>query len=82
MRLPAVKIRMSEPVPIRPLPKPIQFGFELGQRVLIRGPNIEADIVAQINTQKGEMYEVVFWTSQGQRCTCMVFARELKAKDG
>ncbi len=59
----------------------VQFAFELGQRVVIRGPNIEADIGAQINTMKGEMYEIVFWTSQGQRCITTVFERELRAKD-
>ncbi len=70
-----------DPVPIRGAPRAVSFTFELGQRVTIRGPNIEADVVAQINTQRGEMYEVVFWTNPGQRCIVTVFERELRAKD-
>jgi hypothetical protein len=73
---------MSEPTPIRrQASEPVQFAFELGQRVTIRGTGIEADVVAQIMSQKGEAYEIVFWTNQGQRVVTMVFARELKAKD-
>ena len=72
---------VNDPVPIRQA-KAVQFAFELGQRVTIRGPGIEADVVAQINTQRGESYEIVFWTNQGQRIVTIVFARELKAKDG
>lgn len=73
---------MSDPVPIRHLPRTVQFVFDLGQRVVIRGPMLEADVVAQIKNERGEMYEVVFWTSQGQRVSVCVFARELRAKDG
>lgn len=72
---------MSDPVPIRPASKAVLFEFDLGQRVTIRGTGIEADVVAQINNQRGEMYEIVFWTNQGQRVGTAVFARELKAKD-
>lgn len=72
---------MAEPVPIRPNKVAVQFDFEFGQRVVIRGTGIEADVIAQIANQRGEMYEIVFWTNQGQRCTTVVFSRELKAKD-
>lgn len=59
----------------------MQFAFELGQRVTIRGTGINADVVALIANQRGEMYEIVFWTNQGQRVTTVVFARELQVKD-
>jgi hypothetical protein len=72
---------VSDPVPIRHLPKAVQFTFDLGQRVTIRGTGIEADVVAQIANERGEMYEIIFWTSQGQRISSAVFTRELKAKD-
>jgi hypothetical protein len=72
---------MNEPTPLRKGASAVQFAFELGQRVMIRGPNIEADIAARIDNERGQMYEIVFWTNQGQRVTTIVFARELRPKD-
>jgi hypothetical protein len=62
-------------------PEPVQFAFALNQSVIIKGPKIEANVIAQVNSQRGEMYEIVFWTSQGQRCVTMVMHFEIRAKD-
>ncbi len=84
---------MSEPVNVNYWPpkadsplvrqpvEPVYFQFALHQRVLIRDPKIEATIGTQINTPRGSMYEVVFWTAQGQRIIVTVFEHELRAKD-
>lgn len=82
---------MSDPININYRPpkmdgvrqpvEPVYFTFELHQRVVIRDPKIDATVETQINTSRGSMYEVVFWTAQGQRVIATVFEHELRAKD-
>jgi hypothetical protein len=57
----------------------VHFEFELGQRVVIRGSSIEADVVALIKDQDAEQYRIVYWYN-GTRFDVWVFSREIIAK--
>lgn len=57
----------------------VHFEFEIGQRVLIRGSSIEADVIALIKDHDGEQYKICWWYN-GNRYEVWVFSREIVAK--
>lgn len=57
----------------------VHFEFEIGQRVVIRGSSIEADVTALLKDHDGEQYNICWWYN-GARYTGWVFSREIIAK--
>lgn len=55
------------------------FEFDIGQRVIIKGSNMEADVTRLIKEDGHEQYEIVWWYS-GARNSAWVYAREIFAK--
>jgi hypothetical protein len=55
------------------------FEFDIGDRVVIRGSSIEADVVGLMKDATGEQYCLVWWYN-GTRCSAWVFGREIFAK--
>lgn len=58
----------------------IHFEFDIGDRVVIRGSSIEADVIGLMKDRDAEMYEIAWWYS-GSRSTAWVFSREIAVKD-
>lgn len=66
--------------PARTDARTVRFDFEIGQRVVIRGSSIEADIIGMlVGNDDGKQYQVVYWYS-GARLVTWVFAREIVTK--
>lgn len=57
----------------------VHFEFEVGQRVVVRGSSIEADVTALIKDHDGEQYRIAYWYN-GTRFDVWVFSREILAK--
>ena len=55
------------------------FEFDIGDRVIIRGSSMEADVTALIKDQDGEQYRIAWWYS-GARHDAWVFSREIVLK--
>lgn len=55
------------------------FEFDIGQRVIIKGSNIEADVTRLIKEDGHEQYEIAWWYS-GARISAWVYGREIFIK--
>ena len=75
-----VKFVASDVVELQPrFWNKVHFEFEIGQRVIIRGSSIEADVIALLKDHDGEQYHICWWYS-GVRNAAYVFSREIIAK--
>ena len=57
----------------------VEFDYALGNRVVVRGSSIEADVISLIKGWNGEMYEICWWYN-GTRYNTYVFSREIALK--
>lgn len=58
----------------------VHFEFDVGQRVVIRGSNIEADVIGLAKDTHGEQYKICWWYG-GIRYEVWVFSREILLKE-
>ena len=56
-----------------------RFEFDIGDRVLIRGSSIEADVTGLLKDHDGEQYNICWWYN-GNLYTAWVFSREILLK--
>jgi hypothetical protein len=71
---------ISDPVTLKPrFWNKVHFEFEIGQRVMVRGSSIEADVTALLKDHDAEQYNICWWYN-GTRYTSWVFSREIIAK--
>lgn len=72
---------MNDSPILRPVPPKtiVEFDFGIGDRVVIRGSSIEADVIALMRSADANQY-LISWWGNGTRFTSWVFAREIRIK--